>query len=116
MTVRSHSDATWWTAVGNAAVQPDRQLPTARLLRLAAFSVPVYAAGQPMVAFVPAIFSRQFGIPLATLGLVFLIGQVLNGLLDPLIGALSDRTHSRFGRRRPWIAGGGLLFTCILLP
>ena len=33
----------------------------------------------------------------------------------PLTGALSDRTTSRFGRRRPWIAGGALLFALALL-
>lgn len=33
----------------------------------------------------------------------------------PLTGALSDRTTSRFGRRRPWIAGGALLFAVALL-
>lgn len=89
---------------------PDAPPATGRLLRLAAFSIPVHAAAQPVVAFIPAIYSRQFGIPLATLGLLFLVGQVLNSLIAPAIGALSDRTTSRLGRRRPWIAGGGLLF------
>jgi MFS family permease len=33
----------------------------------------------------------------------------------PLTGALSDRTSSRFGRRRPWIAAGALVFALSLL-
>lgn len=81
-----------------------------RLLRFTAMAVPIYAAAQPVMAFVPAILSRDYNIPLAGLGLVYLLGQVVNSLLDPVVGSLSDRTVSRFGRRRPWIAGGGVLF------
>ncbi|WP_136707829.1 MFS transporter [Agromyces sp. H66] len=33
----------------------------------------------------------------------------------PLTGALSDRTTSRFGRRRPWIAAGAVVFAVALV-
>ncbi|TDP99513.1 MULTISPECIES: MFS transporter [unclassified Leifsonia] len=33
----------------------------------------------------------------------------------PLTGALSDRTTSRFGRRRPWIAAGAVVFAVSLV-
>jgi Na+/melibiose symporter-like transporter len=46
----------------------------------------------------------------ATIGLIFFIGRFWDVAADPIVGALSDRTRSRFGRRRPWIAAGGLLF------
>src|ERR1700712_4735199 len=88
---------------------PER-LRTTQILRFAALAIPVYAAAQPVIAFVPAILSRHYAIPLATLGLILLVRQAVNSLPDPLIGSLSDRTRSRFGRRRPWIAGGGVLF------
>ncbi|OYU36861.1 MFS transporter [Novosphingobium sp. PASSN1] len=83
---------------------------TWRLLRFSALVIPLYAAAQPVMAYVPALLSRHYGIPLATLGLLFLAGQAVNSLLDPLVGSLSDRTQSRLGRRRPWILGGGVLF------
>ncbi|GAA0931435.1 MFS transporter [Pseudonocardia zijingensis] len=42
----------------------------------------------------------------ATLALVLAAGAVCTLVANPLFGALSDRTRSRFGRRRPWIAVG----------
>lgn len=83
---------------------------TARFHRLAAIYVPVTAAAQPVAAWLPAILARDYGVPLTLVGTLYLAGQLLNCLLDPVVGALSDRTQSRFGRRRPWIASGGVLF------
>lgn len=36
-------------------------------------------------------------------------GAVTAAVSNVVVGALSDRTRSRFGRRRPWIAAGGAL-------
>src|SRR5881275_1745966 len=41
-----------------------------------------------------------------TLGIVLLLGAAVSMLAAPLFGALSDRTLTRFGRRRPWIVVG----------
>ncbi|MFJ3393070.1 MFS transporter [Leifsonia aquatica] len=48
-------------------------------------------------------------------GIISGISGVCAIIAYPLTGALSDRTTSRFGRRRPWIAGGALLFAVSLL-
>ncbi|WP_216591532.1 MFS transporter [Streptomyces brasiliscabiei] len=42
----------------------------------------------------------------AALGRVLSVGALLAMLANPVFGALSDRTTSRFGRRRPWLLGG----------
>lgn len=86
------------------------ELSPARLLRFSAISVPVYAAAMPLAVYLPAIYARDFGISLGLIGAIFLGSQILHVALDPIVGSLSDRTRTRFGRRKPWIAGGGVLF------
>ncbi|MGW4163618.1 MFS transporter [Streptomyces sp. NPDC004788] len=44
----------------------------------------------------------------AALSLVTGLGALVAVVANPLAGAWSDRTTSRFGRRRPWILGGAL--------
>ncbi len=48
------------------------------------------------------------GGKVAALGWVTGIGAVVAMISNPVAGALSDRTTSRFGRRRPWIVCGAL--------
>lgn len=44
----------------------------------------------------------------ANLALVTGVGAVFAAIFNPLAGALSDNTRSRFGRRAPWMLGAGV--------
>ena len=95
-----------------AAPDDDReaQLSPARLAAFASIAVPVAGAGLPLALFVPQLYATEFGLSLTTIGLIFFLGRFWDVAADPIVGTLSDRTRTRFGRRRPWIAAGALLF------
>lgn len=59
----------------------------------------------PLVTFIPSFYA-QSGLSLALVGVILFATRMTDILTEPLIGILSDRTRSRFGRRKPWIVAG----------
>ena len=57
---------------------------------------------------VPLILKNTFDIPDDIAGVIMALDNVLALFLLPLFGKLSDRTHTRLGRRMPYILGGTL--------
>lgn len=49
------------------------------------------------------------GVPVAIAGFVTTAVLIFDMITDPLVGYLSDRTDSRFGRRAPWMFAGVLV-------
>jgi len=49
------------------------------------------------------------GMKVQVAGLLLTIAKLYNVVCDVPIGLLSDRTHSRFGRRRPWMLAASFL-------
>ncbi len=47
-------------------------------------------------------------------GLIWLAGPFTGMIVQPIVGNLSDKTHTRFGRRRPYLLGGALLASIAL--
>lgn len=82
------------------------QLRPGRLVAFASPSVALAALGLPLVIYLPTFYSTKVGLPLATVGLAFLVVRLLDIGLDPILGGLMDHTRTRFGRFRPWLALG----------
>ncbi|MGE5599757.1 MAG: MFS transporter [Bacteroidota bacterium] len=82
----------------------------------------IYAGGaQQLVGFLYLYFLTDLvGLRPALAGLVALLCKLWDALSDPLFGALSDRTRSRLGRRRPYFLAGTVLivlsFAALWLP
>lgn len=55
------------------------------------------------------IYNIELGVSASLIGLAIALPRIWDALTDPFMGNLSDNTRSRFGRRRPWLAMGGLL-------
>ncbi|WP_440711167.1 MFS transporter [Herbiconiux sp. YIM B11900] len=60
------------------------------------------------------VTSGEWTDSVVAFGVVSAIAGVFALVTFPVTGALSDRTTSRFGRRRPWIAAGAGLFAVAL--
>ncbi|MDD1612838.1 MAG: MFS transporter [Methylococcaceae bacterium] len=60
----------------------------------------------PMALFIPAFYAGEMGLPLAGVGAMISVSRIFDVLTDPVIGTLSDRWHSPWGRRKPWLVVG----------
>jgi Na+/melibiose symporter-like transporter len=65
---------------------------------------------QAMMLYQNRFYTDTVGLSPAVLGWMFLIVRWSDAFFDPVFGALSDRTKSRWGKFRPWILFAGLPF------
>jgi glycoside/pentoside/hexuronide:cation symporter, GPH family len=66
--------------------------------------------GTIIAAYFPIFLTDVVGISPAVAALALFIGKSWDYINDPLIGHISDRTRTRWGRRRPFLLFGALPF------
>lgn len=80
-----------------------------KLLSYGGLAMPLALAGTPILTYLPAFYAQELRLPVGVVGLVFLFSRLADGLFDIIVGWLSDRSMSRWGRRKLWVVAGAPL-------
>ncbi|KAA6347089.1 Inner membrane symporter [termite gut metagenome] len=70
---------------------------------------------QMMMMFQLFFYTDVFGIKATTAGMILLAARVFDAFVDPLVGILSDRTNSRWGKYRPWLLWTAIPFAVFFI-
>lgn len=58
---------------------------------------------QTLMFFLPIFYTDTFGLPAAAVGTLLIVVRLFDGLNDPIMGTIADRTNTRWGKYRPYI-------------
>ena len=90
-----------------AAKKPGH-VPVAKKIAYAAPAFALAVVGIPIYVYLPKFYTDVVGIEITALGTILAGVRLFDAVTDPPMGYLSDRTATRFGRRRPFIAAGSV--------
>jgi Na+/melibiose symporter-like transporter len=84
------------------------KVPLRHLAAYALPGLPLSLLISPFPALLMAFYAKHTEATTAGIATAMLFARILNGVIDPPIGYLSDRTSGPLGPRKPWLIGGTL--------
>ena len=65
--------------------------------------------------FLMIFYTDVFGIGMSAVATLMLASRIWDAVNDPIIGTLTDKTHTRWGRFRPWLLFGAPVPAIVLM-
>jgi glycoside/pentoside/hexuronide:cation symporter, GPH family len=87
---------------------PADRVPLATKLAFGFGSVAYGIKDNGFSVFLLLFYNQVIGLPADQVGLAIMFALFVDAFIDPAVGVMSDRTHSRWGRRHPWLYGSAL--------
>ena len=89
--------------------RPDGLLPVSTYIGYGAGQIGGQILRDTPALILPIFMTTVLGLEAALAALVIIIAKFWVVLADPIAGVVSDRTETKWGRRRPFILAGGLI-------
>lgn len=93
-----------------------RRIGVGSIARYAAIGFITKALTLPLISYLPPAYAQATGLPLATIGVLFMVARLWDILLDPIAGYCIDRFDPPFGPRKFWIALAALVMFLTIPP
>ncbi|MEJ0028422.1 MAG: MFS transporter [Rhizomicrobium sp.] len=88
----------------------DQRLSLRRIIVFSLSNLPIAAMGVVPFVYLPPYLSGHLGLSLALIGGVWFTVRAVDLFIDPVLAYFMDRTVTRLGRYRVWMAAGVPLF------
>ena len=82
---------------------PKDRVKASWLFAYALPGLPIAAMGLPLAVHLPNFYAVDVGLGYFVAGAIFAAARFFDVFLDPIMGVVSDRTKTRWGRRRVWM-------------
>ncbi len=86
----------------------EERIPTGQILIFSAPVLGVFVGSALTSMYLLKFATDVLLVAPAVMGAILLAGRIWDAVSDPLVGHLSDRTRTRFGRRRPWFLASAI--------
>ena len=86
----------------------ERKIPKLHILAFGAGALPANMTFAIVILYLSYFYTDVFGLPPAIMAILFVSCRIWDGINDPIMGLIADKTNSRWGKYRPY-----LLFTPI---
>ncbi|MDA0631241.1 MAG: MFS transporter, partial [Proteobacteria bacterium] len=81
-------------------------LTRSELLSYSLPSAPTSMLMMMVIVYLAPFYAAEMGMELAAVGGIFALARIWDAISDPIVGNLSDKTRTAYGRRKPWILLG----------
>ena len=86
-----------------------KRLKTSEKIAYAAPAFSLAVVGIPVYIYIPKFYTDVVGVHISAMGTILLFVRLFDAITDPLIGLMSDRLKTPYGRRRPLILLGAVI-------
>ena len=86
-----------------------KRLKTSEKIAYAAPAFSLAVVGIPVYIYIPKFYTDVVGVHISAMGTILLFVRLFDAITDPVIGLMSDRLKTPYGRRRPLILFGAVI-------